>query len=236
VYGSNRKSFINLVKDKIQGYPEETAEVAGVETKISSLSQEETERLAMSINSLLYGAPDVIVENVADNFDLVVDLVRAVKSFSRSPYQGIRSKEKGLQIIRLTPDVFTYIWGATGATNWTYEVTIAGVYDYVGTPDSPETTAEEEGLIIFGFLDTSTTKPVKRVQIVKDGRSKFYQDLSFEYLCAYDSVPYIPLEEPILILPESSFYIKVQTSAGTTKLEPVGFKVLMRTEIAKFFE
>jgi hypothetical protein len=221
-------------------YPEEQAEVGeGYETKLGFLSTEESEAIVKSVDALFYDAPEAVKACVADNIQLIIDLVRAVKVNAHTSFQGIRSRERGLQLLNLNdPRLFTHVWGSTEPTNWYKEFTEPGVYEYIGTPSAPEITPEEEGVIIFGFLDTIVKKDnvnsepesaVKAVKIYKNGKI-YFQSTNFE--CQ----EFTPLEEPIIVLPESNFYIQARCTAGKTRMVPVGVKILIRTNFAKMFE
>ncbi len=174
---------MDRLREYIRPYEEEMSEVSGVETKLGRLSTEESELLVRSVETLLWDSPECIKSCVAENFDLLIDLVRSVKLNSHSSYIGFRSKEKGLQLLHIDPSMFNHVWGTTDVSDWSKTIDTAGVYDFIGTPDSPETTAEEEGYIVFGFVDLVCRKdypnaqpssPVKHVCIVKDGRTRYY--------------------------------------------------------------
>lgn len=229
-------------KGFIGRFREESVDLAGIETKVAGLAPEEVEAIAETLDMLFnINTAYIIRKTVAEGFDLLKDVVRCVKSYNKQGFGGIRAKERELTMLSLTPDIFDSVWGSTDVTSWDKDISGAGVYDFVGSPDNPETTAEEEAIVIFGFADPILIKeypnsqpesPIKRVELGRDIRQRFYLDTTFEYC---ENYPFVALPEPFIVLPESEFWIKVQCSTGSTKFRPVGVKICPRTSVSAIF-
>jgi len=213
----------------IRSFREESSELAGVEMKLAALSEFEIETIVNMIDKMLYKNANYAVKSlITENFDLIVDLIRAVKAETKQEFGGPRAKGNALTLIDLTPDVFTNIWG--GATT-TYEIehTSTGAKDYIGTSASPESVAEEEGIIILGFVDRVTNPTVNKVLLTKNGDPYPYQTLNWDVI---DDFPLASLPEPIIVTPESNFYIQANVyRTGICKMRPVGFKVIQGKNI-----
>ncbi|MHA1288828.1 MAG: hypothetical protein ACTSPB_15660 [Candidatus Thorarchaeota archaeon] len=214
----------------IRSYREEVAEVAGVEMKLASLSERENEALLNMLDKYLYvNASDAVKNLVVENVDLIVDLVRAVKAETKQEFAGPRARGNQLTIVDITADQLTRVWGATGATDFSYTATATGAVDYIGTSANPETTAEEEGLIYLGFTESAVAPKTNKMLLTKNGDAYPYSNLMWEsqeefYLAA--------LPEPYFIPPETSYYISVNFfKTGKVEMKPIGFKVLQAKNV-----
>ena len=225
-----RIKVLDLVRDYIGNYSEEVAEVAGVEMKLASMRKEEVEILARTIDKLLYmNANEAVKELYVENFDLIIDLIRAVKTETKQDFAGVRARGNQLTVVDLTADQFTYVWGSTGATNFTYTATSTGAVDYLGTSANPQSVAEEEGYLILGFIEKAPSPKVNKTQLTKNGDKYAYTPLTFEadetfYLAALPEAWFFP--------PESNFYVQMNFfKTGKVELKPVGIKVLQAKNI-----
>jgi len=237
----------------IRSFREEVAEVAGVEMKLAGLREEETEALLNMIDKYLYAnASDAVKTLVAENADLIIDLVRAVKAETKQEFAGPRARGNQLTIravkaetkqefagprargnqltiVDLTADQLTRVWGATGANDYSYTATATGSVDYIGTSANPESTAEEEGIIYLGFIEEAITPKVNKVLLTKNGDPYPYSNLCWDeqrdfYLA--------PLPEPYFLPPETSYYISVNFfKTGKVEMKPVAFKVLQAKNV-----
>ena len=182
------------------------------------------------IDKMLYKNANYAVKSlVAENMDLIFDVIRAVKAETKQEFAGPRAKGNALTLVDLTADVFTYVWGSTGATDFETEHTSTGAKDYIGTSANPQSIAEEEGMIILGFIDRATIPTVNKVLLTKNGEPYPYQTLDWE---SVDDFPLAALPEPYIFTPETNFYIKVNVfRTGICKMKPVGFKVLQGKNI-----
>jgi len=215
------------IKDvvSVRSFKEESAELAGVEMKLAALSEFEVETIINMVDKMLYkNASDAVKSLVAENMDLIIDLIRAVKAETKQEFAGPRAKGNALTLVDLTADVFTYVWGATGATSFDTEHTTTGAKDYIGTSTNPQTVAEEEGIIILGFIDRVANPTVNKVILTKKGDPYPYQTLVWD---ANDDFPLAALPEPFIMTPETNFYIQANVfRTGICKMRPVGFKVV----------
>lgn len=217
--------FIDEVSGYVKNYPEEVSRLAGIETKLASMSQDEVNILAKMLDKILYIETNEAVKKLySENFDVIVDVVRAVKTETKQEFAGPRATGNQLTIVDLTPDVFTRVWGATGASDFTYVAASTGVVDYIGTSANPEVTAEEEGLVILGFVELAMSPKINKVQFTKNGTPYVWNNLKFE---TDDSFYVAALPEPWVILPESTYFARVNFfKTGKTELVPLGVKVL----------
>lgn len=214
----------------IDNYDEEVKKVAGVETKLAEMTKVEVEALARMLNKMLYLESNVAVKQLyADNFDLIIDLVRAVKTETKQSFGGARARGNQLTVVDLTPDVFDYIWGSSGATDYTFTASSTGAQDYLGTSANPESVAEEEGYIILGVVELSPTPKVNKIHLTKNGDPYAYNTLKFEV----DESAYVAaLPEPWIFTPESTFYVQANFfKTGNVEMEPIGLKVLQAKNI-----
>ena len=217
----------------IRSFREETAELAGVEMKLASLTENEVETIVDMLDKMLYKNANYAVKSlVVENIDLIIDLIRAVKAETKQEFAGPRAKGNALTLVDMTADLFTYVWGNTGAMTFEIEHTTTGPKDYIGTEASPQTIGEEEGMIILGFIDTATEKTVNKVLLTKNGEPYPYHTLVWE---AVDDFPVAALPEPYIFTPETNFHIQAYVyKTGYCKMRPLGFKVLQGKNIMKF--
>jgi len=222
--------FINSVKEFIRNYSEEVAEVAGVEMKLASMKSEEVSELAKMIDKLLYlEANESIKQLYAENFDLVIDLIRAVKTETKQDFAGVRARGNQLTIVGLTADQFTRVWGTTGKLDFTYTATSTGAVNYLGTATDPEVVLEESGYLILGFQELSISPKINKCQLVKNGDKYIWNNIDFE---ADENFYVAALAEPWFFPPESNFYVKMNFfKTGKTELRPIGVKAVQAKNV-----
>jgi len=215
---------------KIKDYPEAEDIVAGVRTKLASMSRQEVQSLAEMLDKMFYlNSYYTVKQTIVENFDLIVDLVRSVKTETKQPFEGILAKGNKLTIKPFDTGDFTNVWGTDTGKTWQKSVSAGTSYDYLGTSSANETTAEEEGIIILGLLEKEITPKIDQIQLEKNGEQYIPQYLEWD---AAADEPFLPLPEPFVMLPETSYYIKVHAyESGTTELVPVGFKVLQAKSV-----
>jgi len=218
-----RESIVDYVG--IRGYPEETAEVAGVEMKLASLRDIETENILSMIDKYYYtNAHPSIRELIVENAELTIDLVRSVKAETKQDFAGPVARGNQLTLTDLTADQFTNVWGSTGAKDFTHTASSTGSTAYIGTSSAPESVAEEEGYVFLGFIEMSPTPKTNKILLTKNGDPYPYSNLVWD---ADEDYYLAPLPEPYFFPPESSYYIDVNFfKTGSVEMKPVGFKVL----------
>jgi hypothetical protein len=222
--------LFDAVRGYIRNYPEEVAEVAGVEMKLASVTSREVEEIAKMLDKMLYReATPAIRELFTENFDLVIDLIRAVKTETKQEFAGVRARGNQLTLVDLTADQFTNVWGATGKVDFTYTATATGAVDYLGTEAAPETVAEEEGYLILGFVELSTSPKINKTQLTKNGDKYVWNNVKFEV----DENFYVAsLTEPWFFPPESNFYVQMNFyKTGKVETIPIGIKAVQAKNI-----
>jgi len=222
--------FVNSVREFIKSYSEEVAEVAGVEMKLASMRSEEVGELAKIIDKLLYlEANESIKQLYAENFDLVIDLIRAVKTETKQDFAGIRARGNQLTIVTLTADQFARVWGTTGKLDFTYTATSTGAVDYLGTTTNPETVVEESGYLILGFQELSISPKINKCQLTKNGDKYIWNNIDFE---ADENFYVAALTEPWFFPPESNFHVQMNFyKTGKVELRPIGIRAVQAKEI-----
>jgi len=222
--------FINSVREFIRNYSEEVAEVAGVEMKLASMRSEEVNELAKMIDKLLYiEANESIRQLYVENFDLVIDLIRAVKTETKQDFAGIRARGNQLTIVALTADQFARVWGTTGKLDFTYTATATGPTDYLGTSANPEIVPEESGCLILGYQELSVSPKINKCQLIKNGDKYIWNNIDFE---ADENFYVAALAEPWVFPPESSFHVKMNFyKTGKTELKPIGVKAVQAKNV-----
>jgi len=213
--------FSREVVDKyIKEYAEEYS--ANLKAALAEFKPVEVNNLVKILEAQMFHASDPVRDLVEVNLGAIINLARAVKAQAKSDFAGIIGRGNELTATRILPEMFKNVWGSS-TTKWDYNVTSAGVIEYIGTENNPESTAEEEGYIILGFIDPVAEPIITKAQIVKDNTRYQSVDLCFNYSSGY---PLAALPEPWVILPEQEFFIKVKAKdSGVTRLEPVGFKI-----------
>jgi len=206
--------------------PESTIEIAGVTTKGSNFTETENNALINMLDKLYYvNSMQSIKNNIAENYDILVDVIRAVKTNTKQPFEGVFAKGNSLTLKPLHEEDFNTVFGQTTDKTFEYDVVDGTVYDYIGTSAQPETTVEEEAIIILGFLEMNPDPKIYKVKFSKNGEDYIPQSLEFNEV---EEDQYVPLPEPYVILPESTYNIKVKADeTGTTYLVPIGFRILM---------
>jgi len=219
---------------KPKDYPETEDYIAGVKTKLASFSREECQALIDMLDKMYYyNAYYSIKQTIIEDFDLIVNLIRSVKTETKQPFQGVYAKGNGLTLKRLDVNDFGYVWGTNTNKTWKMTVTAGNAYEYIGTSSNPEQTAEEEGIIILGFMEKSPVPKIDQVQLKKNGEDYIPQFLEWD---AVEDEPFVPLPEPYVMLPETNFQLKVHASVdGETEFVPVGFKILQAKKVPSLF-
>lgn len=211
---------------------EETAELAGVDMKLAGLTENEVESIVNMLDKMIYkNANHAVKSLIVENAELIIDLVRAVKAETKQEFAGPRAKGNSLTLVDLTADMFTHVWGATGATGFEVEHTGVGVRDYIGTSADPQTVGEEEGIIILGFVDRVANPTVNKVLLSKNDDPYPYHTLIWD---VNDDFPLAALPEPYIMTPETNFHIQANVfRIGPCKMKPIGFKVLQGKNLLK---
>jgi len=206
--------------------PRGDIQIAGTETVGAEFTEQESKILIKMLDRMYYvNSIPSIKKCISDNYDILVDLIRVVKTNTKQPFRGMFAKGNDLTIKPLYEEDFKYVWGSDTDKTFEHNVTKGTVYDYVGTDADPETTKEEEGIIILGFLDLNPDPKIYKVRLMKNGEYYIPQELEFDKL---ESDNFVALPEPYVILPESTYQIKAKAyEDGDTYLIPVGFRVLM---------
>ena len=209
-----------VVEKYIRDFGREYSEI--FKAALAEFKSVEVNALLKILEAQMFHASDPVRDLVEVNLGAIINLARAVKAQANSDFAGIFGRGNELTATRILPEMFKKVWGVS-TTKWDYNVTSAGTIEYIGTEADPETTAEEEGIIILGFIDPVAESVITKAQIVKDNTRYQSADLCFNYSSGY---PLAALPEPWVILPEQNFYIKVKAKdSGVTKLEPIGFKI-----------
>ena len=159
----------DMVREYVRNFSEEVAEVAGVEMKLASMRSDEVGELTKIIDRLIYYEANASIKQMfAENFDLVIDLIRAVKTETKQEFAGVRARGNQLTIVMLTADQFARVWGTPGKPDFTYTATTTGAVDYLGTPTNPEVVPEEAGYLILGFTELAFSPKINKCQLTKN--------------------------------------------------------------------
>ena len=214
----------------VRSYREEEVEVAGSTRKLAALSEAECESILSLMDRLYYeNANKATRALVAENAELVIDLVRAVKTETKQEFAGPVARGNQLTLVDMTADVFTRVWGGTSPIEFVNTISATGSTDYIGTSSNPESVAEEEGYVFLGLTELAASPKINKVLLTKNGDAYPYGNLNWDvdedyYLAA--------LPEPYFLPPETSYYITVYANkTGTTELKPIGFKVLQAKNV-----
>jgi len=217
---------------RIERKEEESAKIAGVEVKLAEFSQEEIRKVLDMLDSLFYqNAYPAVRSLIAENLDLIIDLIRIVKAETKQDFGGIRAKGNQLTLVRVTADMLGTVWGQSGKTDFTYTATSTGPVFYIGTDTNPEKTTEEEGIIYLGFVEKAVTPKTNKLQLTKHKEPYLPFDLNWEV----DQDIYLAkLVEPIMILPETEYYMKTNFyKVGTVEMEPIALKVMQAKNVPR---
>jgi len=159
-----------------------------------------------------------------ENEELVRDLVRRVKTETKTVFRGAYARGRELVLIKVRPQTWA-------KTTWLVSVT-AGAAWYLGTETAPRTLAEQEGEIILGWADPIDKPKINAVQLWKAGIGYYApESIAFDLVEKY---PLHSLKEPWIVQPEQSYAIRVYYFAtGDDNFQPVAFYVTIAEKLAK---
>jgi len=220
----------DIIQSVVKNYEQE--ENDALRATLAKFEAKEVKALINMVESYVFASPQSLRELVSYTLPAIIDCARAVKtSASDQPFLGVRSRDNQLILEPIDATMFNRVWGQTGKTNFENTITSTGSTDYIGTSDNPESTTEESGYVIIGFLENSPSPKINKALLSKSNEKYPYAGLEFSK-CGKMQLAALP--QPWIIIPEQSFYIEVYAyKTGTTELEPVGFKVMQAKNTLK---
>lgn len=207
-----------------QGFAAGSEEIAGATQTLAELRQDEHEKILQLLDTYYYtNANPSVKDLVVENEDMITNLVRVVKQEVNQSFAGGLARGQALTLVDLEAEQFTNVYGAS-ATSWENNIAGTGAFDYIGTSASAESVSEEEGYLIFGFIEKVPTPKVNKVMPQKNSETYPYSGLSWK---SDEDVLLAPLPEPYFFPPESTFYIQGKANkTGDIELIPLGVKVM----------
>jgi hypothetical protein len=201
---------------------EKNVRFGGATTNLAALSAEEVTLFREQLEKIMREVNPAVARIISANAETLINLVRRVKTETKSPFAGAAARGKELTIELCRPRWFTA--AGTTITTWLKTVTAGTAYLISGTGDAAITVPEEEGFAFLAFADPIDTPKAEAVQLEKGGDLYVPESLPWDLTEEY---PVIPLKEPWLILPEDSYRINVRYNiAGSDKLQPIAFRVV----------
>jgi len=218
------KSVNDLITYSFRELEEEVDYLGGVQTKMASFTRDEYDALINILDKFFYkNSYPAVVSLVAENIQVIIDTIRVVKTETKQPFMGIRARGSQLTLVNATADLFTRVWGATGAKTFEKDLTSTGSTDYIGTSANPESVGEEEGYVFLGFLEEEPTPKINKVLLTKNNDPFPYITLPWEA----QEVNLACLPEPWILQPEVTYYVQAYAyKTGTTSMVPIAFKIL----------
>lgn len=173
---------------------------------------------------------DFVAELIRKNRHYVRLLAEAVNDNSKQGYGGLTGDGSELTTLWITPQTF-------GKTTWNRSTVASGVQDFIAST----TLGEEEGIIIFGWMDRVMKPPVDAIKAHKGTEQTTIEPLAFnavERIGTEDpdgtfaggsvETPIVEMRKPLIVPPQTDFRIeeKKPVSGLDDGLQPLGFHVV----------
>jgi len=193
------------------------ADVAGLPREKLELEAEGKEILARELERAIADEKSpLITEMISENKENIRGVIEAVNQKTRQGFGGMLADGRELTCEWIRPDHF-------GKSTWDRGVTASGVTTFISG-----TTAENEGFIIFGWMNQQTKPPTNRLKFYKGTEETPVTSLPFRGREAYNETetPIVKQKKPLLIGPEVDYEIDdARSVSGADSLQPLGFYV-----------
>jgi len=191
----------------VAGLPREKLEL---EAEGKRILERELERAIADEKSPL------ITEMISENKENIRGVIEAVNQKTRQGFGGMLADGRQLTCEWIRPDHF-------GKSTWDRGVTASGVTTFISG-----TTAEDEGFIVFGWMDQQTKPPTNQLKFYKGTEETPVTSLPFRGREAYDETetPIVKQKKPLLVGPEVNYEVDdKRTVSGADSLQPIGFYI-----------
>lgn len=223
-------------------------DVMGLEAAtFKSLSNSDVSELESDLAKVVSSEKSpLIAELIEKNKGNVKKLIEAVNDNSKQGYGGLSADGSELVAQWITPQD----WGNLGEVDesingWQEDYASSGVQWFFPSSGDFCSLGEEEGVIIFGFMNKVSNPVTDAVKIYKGTEESVTENLAFratQYMDSKDEdgnhqggtldTPVVELRKPVLIPPESKFKIEHKKPiSGMDALQPLGF-VIQKAEDA----
>jgi len=155
----------------------------------------------------------------------VRSLVERVNHNTKQGYKGLEAGGSSLVAQWITPGDF-------GKATWDRGTRASGSESFISG-----TTDENEGFIIFGWMDQQAKPPVNKVKLYKGTEESMVEPLTFRARDRFDDgeTPVVEQRRPLVIEPEMEYEIEDYAPiSGADSLQPLGFYVKTATAAESF--
>ncbi|MEM1551566.1 MAG: hypothetical protein QXH03_02715 [Candidatus Bathyarchaeia archaeon] len=204
-------------------YPEEkNVRFAGAITDLAALSSDEVAIFRDQLQKIMSEVNPSVAKIISANAEVLINLIRRVKTETKSSFKGATARGKELTIELCRPSWF--LRNGTPITTWLYTATAGTSWFISGAGNAPVALPEDEGFAFLAWADPIDTPKAEAIQLEKGGDLYVPESLPWDLTKEY---PVIPLKEPWVILPEDSYRIQVRYNiSGDDKLQPIAFRVV----------
>jgi len=146
----------------------------------------------------------------------VRSLVERVNDNTKQGYEGLEAGGSSLVAQWITPGDF-------GKATWDRGTRASGSASFISG-----TTSEEEGFIIFAWMDQQSKPPVNKVKLHKGTEDSMVEPLAFRAREKFNDseTPIVEQRRPLIIEPETDYEVEDYAPvSGTDSLQPLGFYV-----------
>jgi len=193
------------------------ADVAGLPREKLELKAEEKELLARELERTISAQKSpLIAEMISENRENIRGVIESVNQKTREGFGGMLADGRELTCEWIRSDHF-------GKSTWDRGVTASGVTTFISG-----STAENEGFIIFGWMNQQEKPPTNQLKFYKGTEETPVVSLPFRAREAYDATetPIVKQKKPLLIGPEVRYEVDdKRTVSGADSLQPLGFYI-----------
>jgi len=193
------------------------ADVAGLPKEKIELSSEEKKILAEELErEIAEQKTPLIAEMISENKENIRGLIESVNSETKQGFGGMLADGKELTCEWIRPDHF-------GKSTWDRGTVASGTTTFISG-----TTGENEGFIVFGWMNQQNKPVTNQLKFYKGTEETPVVSLPFRARKAYDATetPVVKQQKPLLVGPEVNYQVDdKRTVSGADSLQPVGFYV-----------
>jgi len=193
------------------------ADVAGLPKEKLELSRDEKEILAEELErEIAEQKTPLIAEMISENKENIRGVIESVNAETKQGFGGMLADGKQLTCEWIRPDHF-------GKSTWDRGTVASGTATFISG-----TTAEDEGFIIFGWMNQQGKPVTNRLKFYKGTEETPVVSLPFRARDAYDSTetPVVKQQKPLLVGPEVNYEVDdARSVSGADSLQPLGFYV-----------
>jgi len=193
------------------------ADVVGLPREKLELKAEEKELLAEELERAISAQKSpLITEMISENKENIRGVIESVNQKTREGFGGMLADGRQLTCEWIRPDHF-------GKSTWDRGVVASGTTTFISG-----STAENEGFIIFGWMNQQEKPVTNRLKFYKGTEETPVTSLPFRAREAYDSTetPTVKQKKPLLVGPETRYEIDdARSVSGADSLQPLGFYI-----------